>query len=74
MRHVVLGVLAIATAFWLAPFAHTLPARGRYAEIASIVVVFAVIDLVIGRAKKARKAASSSSGSSYAYSGTGKRR
>ena len=57
MRHVVLFVLALATAWWLAPFAHLLSKDGRYAEIAGIVAIFAVIDFAIGRAKAARKPA-----------------
>ncbi len=54
MRHVVLFVLAIVTAWWLAPFAHLLSKDGHYLEIAGIVVVFALIDFVIGRAEAAK--------------------
>ena len=60
MRHVVLFVLAIATAWWLSPFAHLLPEHGRYIEIGAIIAVFAVIDFAIGRAKGSRKPAARS--------------
>ena len=66
MRHIVLLILAIATAYWLAPHAHVLSQKQRYIEMAAIFAVFFVIDLVIGQAKKTRKPAPRSGGSPYA--------
>ena len=54
MRHIVLFVLAVATAFWLAPAFHVLPQHKRDVAIAVIIAVFFVADLAIGRRKKPR--------------------
>jgi cytochrome bd-type quinol oxidase subunit 1 len=64
MRHIVLFVLATATAYWLGPYAHTLTQKQRYIEMAAIFTVFFAIDFVIGRAR--RKPASRSGASPYA--------
>lgn len=73
MRHLILGALALATAFALASSsqAHALTSRQRGIEIAVVIGVFFLIDLAVGlavrSAKKGKKAPSS--GSSYAYPG-----
>jgi hypothetical protein len=66
MRHIVLLILAIATAYWLAPYAHVLSQKQRYIEMGAIFAVFFVIDIAIGQAKKTRKPASRSGTSPYA--------
>ncbi len=54
MRHIVLSVLAVATAFWLAPAFHVLPQHKRDAAVFIIAAVFFAIDFAIGRRKKTR--------------------
>ena len=54
MRHVVLFVLAVATAFWLAPAFHVLPQHKRDAAVFIIAAVFFAIDYAIGRRKRTR--------------------
>jgi hypothetical protein len=71
MRHIVLLILAVATAYWLGPYAHTLTQTQRYIEMGAVFGFFFAIDLFVGAAKKQKK--SSSSGSSYAY-GSAKRK
>jgi hypothetical protein len=66
MRHIILLILAAATAYWLAPYAHVLSQKQRYIEMAAIFAVFFVIDLAIGQAKKTRKPATQNGRSPYA--------
>ena len=54
MRHIVLSVLAVATAFWLAPAFHVLPQHKKDAAVVIIAAVFFAIDFAIGRRKKTR--------------------
>jgi hypothetical protein len=58
MRHVVLFVLAIAAAFWLAPALHVLPQHAKTVAEVVIIAVFAAADLAIGLALRRRKPAS----------------
>jgi len=69
MRHLIIGALAVAAAFALASTsqAHTLTSRQRGFEVAAVIGVFFLVDLVIGLAKKGKK--TPASGSSYASPG-----
>jgi hypothetical protein len=52
MRHVILFVLAIAAAFWLAPALHVLPQHAKIAAEVAILGVFAAADLAAGLLRK----------------------
>jgi hypothetical protein len=74
MRHVVLFVLAIAAAFWLAPALHVLPQHAKSAAEVAILAVFVAADLVIGLAAGRRKAARAPARPAARYAAPARRR
>jgi hypothetical protein len=74
MRHVILFVLAIAAAFWLAPALHVLPQHARGTAIAVILAVFVAADLAIGLAARRRKAARTPARPAARYAAPARRR
>jgi hypothetical protein len=53
VRRIVLSVLAVVTAFWLAPALHILPQQKRLVAVIAIFGLFLAIDLIAARRKAA---------------------